>query len=546
MENNENNFTNNTTNNEKEKLRMEGNQKKKSNSITIVSMILLIAIIFVFVYFVFSKNKDASSGKIEVENNNQYLSYRLSGNSLEDFDLYFLQLENEKKNKIYSPLSIKYALEMLKEGANGESREQISNIIGNYSSKKYINSENMSFANALFIKDSFKNSIKDSYVSTLSSKYNAEVVYDSFKTPNVLNSWVSNKTFKLIDSITDDVSNEDFILVNTLAIDMEWVNKIQSETVRYSVDYAHEDYSKHVGALNTSDYHGLEFSGYSKKAKSVGIAAVANRYDIVNTLGEQNIRDNISKKYQEWLNSDDYEWQSCDPGNDKDVESFVDDYIKEINEGYKDISSTTDFKFYTDENVKVFAKDLKEYNGTILQYIGIMPKNNSLDNYIKNIKASHINTLINNLKPIELNSFKDGVITEIYGYIPMFKFDYELKLMDDLSKLGITNVFDSNKADLSNLSSSNAYINQASHKANIEFSNDGIKAAAATDVGGAGAGSCGFDYLYEVPVEKIDLTFDNPYMFIIRDKSSGEVWFAGTVYEPVEYHGFYEQYMNEY
>ena len=174
-----------------------------------------------------------------------------------------------------------------------------------------------------------------------------------------------------------------------------------------------------------------------------------------------------------------------------------------------------------------------------------MPKNNSLDNYIKNIKASHINTLINNLKPIELNSFKDGVITEIYGYIPMFKFDYELKLMDDLSKLGITNVFDSNKADLSNLSSSNAYINQASHKANIEFSNDGIKAAATTAVGGAGAGMCGFDYLYEVPVEKIDLTFDNPYMFIIRDKNSGEVWFAGTVYEPVEYHGFYEQYMNE-
>ena len=545
MENNENNFTNNTTNNEEEKLRMEGTQKKKGNPIGIIAIILLIVIIVVFVYFVIFKGKDTSSGKIEVQNNNQYLAYRLSGNSLEDFDLYFLQLENEKKNKIYSPLSIKYALEMLKEGANGESKEQISNIIGTYSSKKYINSENMSFANALFIKDCFKNSIKDSYVSTLSSKYNAEVVYDSFKTPNVLNSWVNNKTFKLIDSIADDISSEDFILVNALAIDMEWVNKIQSETVRYSVDYAHEDYSKYVGALNTSDYHGLEFSGYSKKAKSAEIAAVANRYDIVNTLGEQSIRDNISKKYQEWLNSDDYEWQSCDSGNDKDVESFVDDYIKEINEGYKDISSTTDFKFYTDENVKVFAKDLKEYNGTTLQYIGIMPKNNSLDNYIKNIKASHINTLINNLKPIELNSFKDGVITEIYGYIPMFKFDYELKLMDDLSKLGITNVFDSNKADLSNLSSSNAYINQASHKANIEFSNDGIKAAATTAVGGAGAGMCGFDYLYEVPVEKIDLTFDNPYMFIIRDKNSGEVWFAGTVYEPVEYHGFYEQYMNE-
>ena len=42
-----------------------------------------------------------------------------------------------------------------------------------------------------------------------------------------------------------------------------------------------------------------------------------------------------------------------------------------------------------------------------------------------------------------------------------------------------------------------------------------------------------FDYLYDVPVEKIDLTFDKPYMFIIRNKETGEVWFAGTVYEPL-------------
>ena len=46
------------------------------------------------------KDKDLSD-----ENYNN--KYKLSGNSLEDFDLYFLQLENERKNKVYSPLSIK-------------------------------------------------------------------------------------------------------------------------------------------------------------------------------------------------------------------------------------------------------------------------------------------------------------------------------------------------------------------------------------------------------------------------------------------------------
>ena len=36
-------------------------------------------------------------------------------------------------------------------------------------------------------------------------------------------------------------------------------------------------------------------------------------------------------------------------------------------------------------------------------------------------------------------------------------------------------------------------------------------------------------------IEKIDLTFDKPYMFLIRDKETNEMWFVGTVYEPLLY-----------
>ena len=71
-------------------------------------------------------------------------------------------------------------------------------------------------------------------------------------------------------------------------------------------------------------------------------------------------------------------------------------------------------------------------------------------------------------------------------------------------------------------------------KLSDDFSNNGIKAAAATQVGGLGAANGGFDYFYEIPVEEIDLTFDKPFMYIIRDKATGEVWFAGTVYEGLQ------------
>lgn len=516
-----------------EKLTKKNNKKGKKKIIIIITIILLLIIIIGGVYFLLF-NKKNETKTIQVESNKVESPYAISGNSLEDFDLYFLQLENVKRNKVYSPLSIKYALEMLEEGANGETKEQISNIIGKYKAKKYENSENMSFANAMFIKDSYKESVKDKYLNTLLNKYNAEIMYDSFETPDKINSWISDKTFKLINNLIDDVSKENFVLVNALAIDMEWINKIQRESGIYDVKFKHENFSKSVYPLSLVEYHQLDFKDYTKKAKSAEIGAVANKYDIVNELGEDKIRETVGAAYEKWL-ANDAAQESCNPGEDPDVNTYLDQYIKELNTGYKEISSSTDFYFYDNDDVKAFAKDLKTYNGLTLQYVGIMPKKENLDEYVKNTNSKKLNKIIENLKSIELQNFEDGMITEIEGYIPMFNMDYKLNLKSDLNKLGVTNVFDSNKADLSKLTSEKAYIDDVSHQANIEFSNDGIKASAATTIGGAGAGGCGFEYSYEVPVKKINLTFDNPYLFFVRDKSTGEVWFTGTVYEPVEW-----------
>lgn len=520
----------------------ENNSKKKNNKVGLVIIILLLIIAVCGGIFIVpkliknssSEEKEQQDQKEQIKHDNKYLEYRLSSNNLENFDLYFLQLENAAQNKVYSPLSIKYALNMLAEGADGDTKAQITDIVGDYKAVKYSNNKNMSFANALFIKDTYQNNIKDSYKTNLTNKYNAEVIYDSFTTPDALNSWISSKTFNLIKQMENDIADKDFILANALSIDMEWKNKIQSERETYEINYAHREYSKYVGPLVLSDYTALDFKGYDKKAKAAEIGAVINKYDIINTLGEDNIRKTVTAEYQKWLDNG-AEGSCLGKEEEPDAKTYVDNYIKEISEGYKDISSSTDFSFYTDDNVKVFAKDLKQYGNTTLEYIGIMPTKENLEEYIKNIKASDVNNLISNLKTIELDNFKDGVITEIKGYIPMFNFDYELKLQEDLGKLGITDVFDSEKANLSNLTSDKAFISSASHKANIEFSNDGIKAGAATALGGAGAVGCGFDYIYDVPVEVIDLTFDNPYLFIIRDKDSGEVWFTGTVYEPVEF-----------
>ena len=213
--------------------------------------------------------------------------------------------------------------------------------------------------------------------------------------------------------------------------------------------------------------------------------------------------------------------------------------MTELNSNYGTTKISTDFYFSDNTDEKVFAKDLREYDGATLQYVGIMPKNTNLDTYIGSLTAEKASSLIDNLKDaLETETYKDGVVTKFSADIPFFKFNYAFDLAEDFSALGITNIFSAQDADLSNmlifneLAETKPSIDVAIHKADIDFSNDGIKAAAVTAVGGMGAGGEEiFDYDWDVPVEEIDLTFDKPFLFLIRDKSTGEVWFAGTVYE---------------
>lgn len=507
---------------------------KKKNKNLIVIIIIIVLLVLLGAYFVLTKgNKD--NGKDVISNEPKKVSaYRMSGNSIEDFDLAFLMLESGEKNKLYSPLSIKYALAMLSEGAKGSTKEQIDDIIGGYKSNKYVNSNNMSFANAVFINNTYKNQVKESYAKNLNNKYNAEVIYDDFTNANTINSWVSNKTFNLVNNILDDKTVKDkyFFLINALAIDMEWNKNIQATASnflgQYKVQYSHENYWTSIPII-TDSYEKLNFNG--QDVDSVEIGASINNYDIVSTLGRDNIKKTITDAYTNWL-KDPENYELAKLNNNLDVDKYVEEFIKQLDSNYKKVDTSTDYYMYTDDNVKAFAKDLKTYNGTTLEYVGIMPTNESLTDYIKNTNAKKINNIISSLKTIESDNFEKGKVTKITGKIPLFKYEYELQLVDDLKALGITNIFDKDKADLSEIATG-AYVDSAIHKANIEFSNDGIKAAAATIVGGYGSAAGGeFDYLFEVPVVTIDLTFDKPYMYIIRDKDTGEVWFTGTVYNP--------------
>jgi len=515
--------------------------KKKSHvgliiAIVCAAVIIPIAIVVVIIALLWNNYMGKTKTQTaKVEKPVQESAYKLTGNGLENFDLYFLQLENKEKNMIYSPLSIKYALAMLNEGTDGRSHEEIENLIGDYKPKKYNNNDNMAFANAMYIRNTFQKNIKDSYTKTLQDKYGAEVKIEDFQSAKPMNDWISNRTFGLISDLLDDdtVSEENFILINALAIDMNWNNQLQCKDGRtipclsYYVKYDHENYDDSIHEI-FNDFDKVNFNGKDVDAATIG--ASINRYDIFKELGEDKIRKEVGDELQTYIDNG---GEMCGETH----ESFMKTYMEELGANYKRIDKSTDFLFSEDDDVKAFAKDLKTYNGVTLQYVAIMPKTESLTNYIKDVDADKVSKVVKGLKDIELDSFKDGVVTRVHGSIPFFKYDYELDLMKDLESLGVKSVFDINKADLSKmLQDEKQFIGEASHKATIEFTNDGIKAAAVTTMGGMGGAGCfiDFDHEYPVPVEEIDLTFNKPYMYIIRDKDTGEVWFTGSVYNPAE------------
>ena len=413
--------------------------------ITIIGAILIFTVILlvIIVFAGLNDNEEVSKNNILT---NTYTSDTSEDIKVENanFELSFLKLEDKQENIIYSPLSIKYALKMLQEGANDNTYTQIEEIVGNSNLPVYRNIENtLSLANGIFIKDTYYQYVKNYYKNILVSKYNAEIRQDGFQSAKNVNNWIEEKTFGKIENVITDelVTNPDLqmLLINALAIDMEWEVKFEDE--------------------NTS---GRQFY-------------LADGTEMTATM--------MSKE-----------------------------------------SSSDDISYYIGDGITALTMDLKEYDGTQLEFMAIMP-NSDLTQYVDSLTMSEIEEITKNLNLA--SNTKAGVKINI----PKFEFDYDLDLKADLMNLGTTDAFNEFLADFSDMANlnetqKNLYISDALHKANIEFSEEGVKAAAVTVFAVSEITSVG-----EVNTP-IEININNPFVFLIRDKNTKEIWFVGTVYEP--------------
>jgi serpin B len=109
--------------------------------------------------------------------------------------------------------------------------------------------------------------------------------------------------------------------------------------------------------------------------------------------------------------------------------------------------------------------------------------------------------------------------------LPKFTYESEFNLNQALMELGMTEAFDSDRADFSGMDGArDLYISDVLHKAFVSVDEQGTEAAAATAV---------IMELTSAPMgEPIPFTVDRPFIYLIRDQQSGTVLFLGRVMNP--------------
>ncbi|WP_253406375.1 serpin family protein [Pontibacter sp. HSC-36F09] len=148
----------------------------------------------------------------------------------------------------------------------------------------------------------------------------------------------------------------------------------------------------------------------------------------------------------------------------------------------------------------------RQYSMTIL----VPGRDRTVQDVVQELDAARLATLL-----------ADAKETTYELYMPKFKLEYSKELKDMLSQLGMGVAFNGG-ANFSRMveGGANLAISEVKHKTFVEVNEEGTEAAAATSTG---------IMLTSLPPS---VRIDRPFVFMIREKSSGAILFIGKLMQP--------------
>lgn len=176
------------------------------------------------------------------------------------------------------------------------------------------------------------------------------------------------------------------------------------------------------------------------------------------------------------------------------------------------MTKTSKNKYYFDQEHSCHVLELP-YSGNELSMVLVLPE--ELDGISKLEKSLDLEDL-DRWMTLMVN-------TTVSVSLPRFKLNQQVDLKNVLPQLGIQDIFDASKADLSGITeSSGLFVSNVIHKAHVDVNERGTEAAAATGV--------------TMMKRSLDLNevfhADHPFIFFIRHHFSGSILFVGKVVQP--------------
>lgn len=174
------------------------------------------------------------------------------------------------------------------------------------------------------------------------------------------------------------------------------------------------------------------------------------------------------------------------------------------------------FRYAAFDTLNTYILELPYGDGDRLGMLLIYPvRNASLESIFNSLGSLTVEKIYAQL--YKYDEFGDSIIT-----LPRFNIDTGLHLQTFLRQMGIVDVFDAGRSQLSKMSKQPMYISNVYHRAILQVDEVGTIAAAATYANA-------IDLSY--PME---FTLNRPFGFMITDRLTQSILFAGHVRDPTE------------
>jgi len=218
----------------------------------------------------FTADKISYALEISPDVSNYNFNDSLYNNAYLKFSTELLKKVNEDKNIVLSPLSVYIALSMLANGAEDESLEELTEVLGlsleelNYFcyylvSKLTTRKEaKLDIANSFWIDKESNINVKKDFLDVNAIYYGIDVYRDNFsskKAVDNINYWVKENTKGMIKKMFDEIAPETFlILINTIFFESKWLNP--------DYNYTKKTFTDAKGKETNTDFFGGSSGAY--------------------------------------------------------------------------------------------------------------------------------------------------------------------------------------------------------------------------------------------------------------------------------------------